>query len=142
VAAHINLTPVSARAPRGARAIGTVPRNTTKTTTLIASMTTQRMGPAMLVTGATDTAVVDAYGAQVLAPALFPGQVVVLHNLSAHTRACAGGDRGAWLYQLGCAGVLARPGAHPRSIVEAQSRTWAGGGTDASSRTPSYRGST
>ncbi len=82
----IKLTPVYARAPRGARAIGTVPRNTTKNTTLIASMTTQGMGPAMLVTGATDTAVFEAYVAQVLAPALLPGQVVVLDNLSVHKR--------------------------------------------------------
>lgn len=81
---NINLTPVYARAPRGERAIGTVPRNTEKNTTLIASMTTNGMGPAMLMPGATDTATFEAYVAQFLAPALLPGQVVVLDNLSAH----------------------------------------------------------
>ena len=81
---NINLTPVYARAPRGERAFGTVPRNTEKNTTLIASMTTKGMGPAMLLTGATDTAAFEAYVAHVLAPALPPGKVVVLDNLSAH----------------------------------------------------------
>jgi transposase len=81
---NINLTPVYARAPRGERAIGTVPRNTEKNTTLIASMTTNGLGPAMLMTGATDTEAFEAYVAQFLAPALVPGQVVVLDNLSAH----------------------------------------------------------
>ncbi len=81
---NIHLTPVYARAPRGERALGTVPRNTKKNTTLIASMTTDGMGPAMLVTGATDTAAFETYVAQFLAPALVPGQVVVLDNLSAH----------------------------------------------------------
>ena len=81
---NINLTPVYARAPRGERALGTVPRNTKKNTTLIASMTTDGMGPAMLLEGATDTAAFETYVAQFLAPALPPGKVVVLDNLSAH----------------------------------------------------------
>ncbi len=83
---NINLTPVYARAPRGERALSTVPRNTKKNTTLIASMTTDGMGPAMLVEGATDTAAFETYVAQFLAPALPPGKVVVLDNLSAHKR--------------------------------------------------------
>jgi transposase len=73
-----------ARAPRGKRAMGSVPRNTKKNTTLIASMTTDGMGPAMLLEGATDTAAFETYVAQLLAPALPPGKVVVLDNLSAH----------------------------------------------------------
>ena len=81
---NINLTPIYARAPRGARAYGSVPRNTEQNTTLIASMTTHGMGPAMLLDGATDTAAFEVYIGQVLAPALVPGQIVVLDNLSAH----------------------------------------------------------
>jgi transposase len=81
---NINLRPVYARAPRGARALGSVPRNTRKNTTLIASMTTNGMGPAMLITGAPDTVAFEVYVAQFLAPTLLPGQVVVLDNLSAH----------------------------------------------------------
>ena len=84
-AEHINLTPRYARAPKGAFAFGSVPRNTNKNTTLIAAMTTAGMGPAMLLEGATDTAAFEAYVEQVLVPALAPGKIVVLDNLSAHT---------------------------------------------------------
>jgi len=81
---NLDLTPRYARAPRGTRAIDTTPRNTPVNTTLIAAMTTAGMGPAMLVDGATDTAVFLAYCEQVLVPSLTPGQIVVLDNLSAH----------------------------------------------------------
>jgi transposase len=81
---NINLTPRYARAPRGERAIGAIPRNTEQNTTLIASMTTAGMGPAMLLGGATDTAAFVVYIEQFLAPALVPGKLVVLDNLSAH----------------------------------------------------------
>jgi transposase len=81
---NINLTPIYARAPRGVRAFGQVPRNTEQNTTLIASMTTQGMGPAMLLDGGTDTAAFEVYVERVLAPALLPGQLVVMDNLRAH----------------------------------------------------------
>ncbi|MDP9314900.1 MAG: IS630 family transposase [Chloroflexota bacterium] len=80
----INLTPLYARAPRGLRAYGQVPRNTENNTTLIASLTTTGMGPALLLEGATDTAAFEVYVERVLAPELRPGQVVVIDNLSAH----------------------------------------------------------
>lgn len=38
----------------------------------------------MLLPGATDRSAFDAYVEQVLAPALRPGQIVILDNLSAH----------------------------------------------------------
>jgi transposase len=81
---NLNLTPLYARAPRGARVYGQVPRNTPKNTTLIASLTWAGMGPAMTLAGATDTAAFVAYLEQVFAPTLRPGQIVVLDNLSAH----------------------------------------------------------
>jgi transposase len=81
---NINLTPRYARAPCGERAYGHVPRNTEANTSLIASLRTDGMGPAMLLTGATDTAAFEAYVAQVLAPSLVPGKIVVMDNLSAH----------------------------------------------------------
>ena len=81
---NIHLTPRYARAPKGERALGSVPRNTEKNTTLIASMTTHGMGPALLLEGGTDTAAFEVYVAQVLTPALVPGQIVVMDNLSAH----------------------------------------------------------
>jgi transposase len=81
---NINLTPLYARAPRGERAEGKVPRNTDKNTTLIASLTTAGVGPAMTLEGATDTAAFVVYIEQVLGPTLVPGQVVVMDNLAAH----------------------------------------------------------
>jgi transposase len=81
---NLNLTPTYGRAPRGQRAVGIVPRNTPPNTTLIASLTTAGMGPALLLDGATDALTFEAYVEHVLAPALRPGQVVVLDNLSAH----------------------------------------------------------
>ena len=81
---NLNLTPRYARAPRGQRAYGYVPRNTPPNTTLIASLTTAGMGPALLLTGATDTAAFEVYVEQVLAPSLVPGKIVILDNLSAH----------------------------------------------------------
>ncbi len=82
--ANLNLTPRYARAPRGQRAYGHVPRNTPPNTTLIASLTTQGMGPAMTISGATDTAAFEVYIAHFLVPSLVPGQIVVMDNLSAH----------------------------------------------------------
>jgi len=81
---NINLALRYARAPRGERAYGSAPRNTELNTTLIASITEAGMGPAMVLTGATDTAAFEAYVEKVLAPSLEPGAVVVMDNLSAH----------------------------------------------------------
>jgi transposase len=81
---NLNLTPRYARAPRGQRANGQVPRNTPPNTTLIAALTTSGMGPAMTLSGATDTAAFEIYVTHVLAPSLRPGQIVVMDNLSAH----------------------------------------------------------
>jgi transposase len=78
------MTRLRARAPRGERAYGRVPRNRGRNTTLIASMTHEGMGPCLAVEGATTKAVFEAYVERVLAPSLSPGQVVVLDNLGAH----------------------------------------------------------
>ncbi len=81
---NINLTPRYARAPRGQRAYGSVPRNTHKNTTVIAALTTTGIGPTMLLPGAPDTAAFEVYIEHVLGPSLIPGQVVVMDNLRAH----------------------------------------------------------
>ena len=78
------MTRTRARAPKGKRAYGRVPRNRGKNMTLIASMSLSGMGQAMAFEGATDKVVFEAYVERFLAPALRPGQVVVLDNLSAH----------------------------------------------------------
>ena len=84
---NLNLTPRSARAPRGSREFGTVPRNIPRNTTLIASLTVDGLGPALSIPGATDRVAFETSVAQVLAPALRPGQLVLLDNLRAHHRA-------------------------------------------------------
>jgi len=74
-----------ARAPRGKRAYGKVPRNRGKNTTLIAAITLQgAMGESMSVEGATDSEAFEAYVEHFLAPSLSKGQVVVLDGLGGH----------------------------------------------------------
>lgn len=81
---NLNMTPRYARAPKGARAMAAVPRNTPANTTTISSITLQGIGPSMLIAGSVTTAVFEAYLEHVLAPSLRPGQIVVVDNLSAH----------------------------------------------------------
>jgi transposase len=81
---NISLSALYAWAPRGARALCSVPRNRGSNTTVLSSMTLEGMGPALTVEGSTTSLVFEAYVEQVLAPTLRRGQVVVLDNLSAH----------------------------------------------------------
>lgn len=82
---HISMMRLRARAPKGRRAYGKVPRNRKKNQTLIASMTLEGgMGASMTIEGATDAPVFEAYVEEVLAPSLVAGQVVVLDRLGAH----------------------------------------------------------
>jgi hypothetical protein len=83
---HTSMTRLRARAPKGERAFGSVPRNRGKNTTLIASMTLEgAMGECMAVEGSTKKAFVfEAYVERFLAPSLSPGRVVVMDNLGAH----------------------------------------------------------
>jgi transposase len=80
-----SMTPLRARAPKGKRAYGKVPRNRGKNTTLIAAITLEGgMGESMTVEGATDAKAFEAYVEHFLAPSLSEGQVVVLDGLGAH----------------------------------------------------------
>jgi len=81
---NIALTRLYARAPRGERAFGKVPRNWDKNVTLIAALSTEGMGEAMSIEGATDGAAFEAYVKHFLSPTLKEGQVVVMDNLQAH----------------------------------------------------------
>jgi DDE superfamily endonuclease len=82
---HTSMTRLRARAPRGKRAYGKVPRNRGKNTTLIAAITLEgAMGTSMTVEGATDAEAFEAYVEHFLAPSLSKGQVVVLDGLGAH----------------------------------------------------------
>lgn len=81
---HTSLGPLYAWAPRGKRSYSKGPRNRGKNTTLLACMTLEGMGPCLAVVGSTTREVFEAYVEQMLLPALKPGQVVVMDNLSAH----------------------------------------------------------
>jgi transposase len=81
---HIAMTPLYAYAPRGQRAIGKVPRNYGASMTLMASLSLQGMGEALMLDGAADAAAFEVYVEQLLAPSLKPGQIVILDNLSIH----------------------------------------------------------
>src|SRR5215210_3310362 len=81
---HTSMTRRRARARRGERARGRVPRNRGPVTTLLAGLSLAGMSPAMTVEGGTDTAVFATYLEHFLLPALRPGQVVVVDNVGAH----------------------------------------------------------
>jgi transposase len=81
---HIAMTPLYARSPRGTRAVGKVPRNYGANMTLIASLSLQGMGEALILDGAADATAFAIYIEQVLAPSLKPGHIVILDNLSIH----------------------------------------------------------
>ena len=81
---NIALSRLYARAPRGERAYGEAPRNWGKNVTLIASMSTEGIGAAMSVEGATDAYAFETYVQHFLVPSLKAGQVVVMDNLQVH----------------------------------------------------------
>jgi len=81
---HTSMTRRRARAARGQRARGAVPRNRGPVTTLLAGLSLAGMSPAMTVEGGTDTAVFATYLEHFLLPTLCPGQLVVVDNVGAH----------------------------------------------------------
>lgn len=98
-----------ARAPKGERAYGSVPRNRGPNTTLIASMTLEGgMGEAMAVEGSTTGTVFETYVEHLLAPTLEEGQVVIWDNLGAHK-----GDKVRELIEARGAQVLFLPAYSP-----------------------------
>jgi transposase len=84
---NTSLAPLYAWSRRGERALASVPRNWGANVTLLASMTSEGMGPCLVVEGPTTREVFEAYLERVLAPSLRPGQVVVMDNLSSHKAA-------------------------------------------------------
>jgi transposase len=81
---NLDMTPRYARAPRGERAVASLPRNTPPNTTTISSLTTEGMGPSLMTEGGVTSAMFEAYVEHILGPSLRPGQIVLLDNLSAH----------------------------------------------------------
>jgi transposase len=81
---NIALTSLYARAPKGQRAHGSVPRNRGKNTTLLASLSLSGIGACMIIEGSVNAAAFEAYVEHILAPSLSAVQIVVMDNLSVH----------------------------------------------------------
>ena len=78
------MTRLYARSPKGQRAFGHAPRNWGDNVSIIGALGLQGPLPSVYLVGATDGAAFLAYVEQMLAPALWPGAVVVMDNLRAH----------------------------------------------------------
>jgi transposase len=81
---NISLSPIYARAPKGERACGKVPRNWGKNISLICAIDAEGVKPSMSVEGSVDGKAFESYIEHFLAPELKPGQIVVMDNLSVH----------------------------------------------------------
>jgi transposase len=85
----LTLTPLWARAPRGQRAVGRIPRGKRPHIAWLATLTATGIGESLVVNGTVDSTVFVAFVERVLVPSLRPGQIVVLDNLSVHKSAQA-----------------------------------------------------
>jgi transposase len=72
------------RAPRGERALDAVPHGRWRTTTVIAALRADGITAPLVLEGAINGQSFLAYVRQFLAPALRPGDVLVLDNLGSH----------------------------------------------------------
>ena len=82
-----NLVRLYGRALKGERVAGRAPYGRWERLTVLGGLSLGGMIACMSVEGATDTDVVLAFAERVLVPALRPGQVVILDNLSPHRAA-------------------------------------------------------
>ena len=85
----LTLTPRRARAPRGQRAVGRIPRGRWQAVTLVATVTLDGLGPAVQFPGALDRDAFETFVAQLVVPCLRPGQLVIWDNLNVHKSARA-----------------------------------------------------
>jgi len=78
------MTRTRGRAPRGERVHGSAPHGHWKVTTMIGAIRLSGIAAAMTVDSSTDSDVFRTFVERVLVPALRPGEVVVMDNLSPH----------------------------------------------------------
>lgn len=81
---NIAMTRTRAWAPRGERAVGVVPRNRGRVTTMLGALSIDGIEALMTVEGGTTAAVFLRFLDEHLAPRLQPGDIVVMDNLGAH----------------------------------------------------------
>jgi transposase len=82
--AKTNMTRTRGRAPLGERLVAAVPHGHWKTTTLVAALGHAGVRCSMTLDGAVNRDAFEAFVEKVLVPALSPGDVVVMDNLSSH----------------------------------------------------------
>jgi transposase len=82
--AKTNMTRLRGRAPKGQRLHAHAPQGHWQTTTMIGALRLDGSTACMTIEGATDTEVFGTYIEQILLPALRPGDIVVMDNLSSH----------------------------------------------------------
>jgi transposase len=87
--ANTKMTRRYGRAPQGQRVVGRVPHGHWKTTTFVAALRSDGLAAPMVIDGAMNGDLFVAYVEQVLVPALRPGDIVVMDNLSSHKRVAA-----------------------------------------------------
>lgn len=73
-----------ARAPKGARAHAAIPVNKGNNVTVLGAVSLAGLVEAMTIEGSTDGQVFTTFIQRILAPALRPGQVIIMDNLSSH----------------------------------------------------------
>lgn len=81
---NLAMTRLYGRAPKGERAIGSVPINYGSNLTIIGALGARGVSALMTVDGATDGDVFRVYVGEVLCPTLRRGDIVVMDNLRAH----------------------------------------------------------
>jgi transposase len=84
----LTMTRRYARAPRGQRVYGAVPRNRGQNLSVIGALGLQGVVAALSVEEAIDTDVFNVFVRRVLVPALQPNDIVLLDNLSVHHASC------------------------------------------------------
>lgn len=81
-----NMTRPRGRSPRGTRVVAAVPHGHWKTTTFLAGLRTSGLTAPLVVDGAINGEIFQAYLEQHLVPTLRPGDIVIMDNLSSHKR--------------------------------------------------------
>ncbi len=82
--AKTNMARTRGRSRRGTRLVSPVPHGHWKTTTFVAGLRSSGVAAPLVVDGPINGTIFLAYVEQCLAPALTPGDIVIMDNLSAH----------------------------------------------------------
>jgi transposase len=81
---NLAMTAVYAWAPRGERAVGSAPKNWGDNITLAAALGLEGIVAPLMLRGSMDGEAFSGYIEQFVAPALRPGQVLLMDNLNVH----------------------------------------------------------